>query len=123
MAAWRFLSLMCVVTLVASTAWGQGPLNLARDGIETVASELELPEREEDADIAEQVVEIIDAGPGTKPALGAIGAAATLIPELTKAAKEIWAEYGKLKKERRSEVLAQLDGLRWKPFHELGGTE
>jgi hypothetical protein len=54
-------------------------------------------------------------------AIAAIGLAPELIEALTKAGKTIWQEYRNVNKERKQEILDQLDALKWKAFHEIGG--
>lgn len=54
-------------------------------------------------------------------AIAAIGLAPELIDALTKAGKTIWQEYRNVKKEKKQEILDQLDTLKWKAFHEIAG--
>jgi len=54
-------------------------------------------------------------------ALAAIAVAPELIDALTKVGKTIWQEYRNVGKERKQEILDQLDTLKWKAFHEIAG--
>ena len=51
-----------------------------------------------------------------------VGSAAALISALTDAGKVIWDEYQESEEVARKATLAQLDALKWKPFHELTGS-
>jgi hypothetical protein len=66
--------------------------------------------------------------PGTRPGIAdyLVGGAAELISAITDAGKAIWEAYWTVqeaeredRETRRKETLAQLDALKWKPFHEL----
>ncbi len=48
---------------------------------------------------------------------------AALLPALTKVGEAIWNAYHKAKKDQRQQILDQLDGLKWKPFHEIGAKQ
>lgn len=52
-----------------------------------------------------------------------IGGAAELIKALTEVGKTIWQEYRSVNDTRRKELLEQLEALKWKAFHEIGGEE
>ena len=54
-------------------------------------------------------------------ALAAIAVAPELIDALIKVGKTIWQEYRNVGKERKQEILDQLDTLKWKAFHEIAG--
>jgi len=57
-----------------------------------------------------------------KKGLGKVLLGKDLLPLLIDTAKGIWTEYREASKERKQEILAQLDALKWKPFHELPGS-
>ena len=44
-----------------------------------------------------------------------------LISAIKEAASAIWEKYWSLWETRRQETLTQLEALKWKPFHEIGG--
>ncbi len=50
-----------------------------------------------------------------------VESAAELLSIIGKAAKAIWDEYWAIKETKRKETLAQLEALKWKPFHEIPG--
>jgi len=52
-----------------------------------------------------------------------LATAGELLPELVDAAKYIWEEYRNSKQSRRQEILDELEGLKWKPFHEIPGSQ
>ena len=54
-------------------------------------------------------------------ALAIISTAGELIPALIKAGTGIWNEYRKSNNQQKQEILAQIDALKWKAFHEIGG--
>lgn len=50
-----------------------------------------------------------------------MGGAGELITALTGVGKTIWQEYRAVKDSQKKELLDQLDALKWKEFHQIGG--
>lgn len=66
--------------------------------------------------------QIIDKSKGKKGFPTSIITSGTeLVKALTEVGKTIWQEYSTVKDKRRKELLDQLEGLKWKAFHEIGG--
>ena len=45
----------------------------------------------------------------------------TYVAALAEAGRAIWQEYRQVKGSRQKEILAQLEALKWKPYHEISG--
>ncbi len=68
--------------------------------------------------------EIIGDDKGTKGfPVAIIGSASELFKVIMDAGISIWKEYRSANETRRRELLDQIEGLKWKAFHEIGGGE
>ncbi|ETX02573.1 MAG: hypothetical protein ETSY2_35285 [Candidatus Entotheonella gemina] len=59
---------------------------------------------------------------GQKGIVTGVATAATLLPLLGKASQTIWKEFRQVSDTRKKEILTQLDGLKWRAFHEIPGS-
>ena len=69
--------------------------------------------------IKEQILSKHAGGKGI--ATDIMGGAGELITALTGVGKTIWQEYRAVKDTQKKELLDQLDALKWKEFHQIGG--
>src|SRR3990170_1240018 len=70
--------------------------------------------------IKEQILSKHAGGKGI--ATDIMGGAGELITALTGVGKIIWQEYRAVKDTQKKELLDQLDALKWKEFHQIGGV-
>ena len=71
--------------------------------------------------IKEQILSKHAGGKGI--ATDIMGGAGELITALTGVGKIIWQEYRAVKDTQKKELLDQLDALKWKEFHQIGGVK